>query len=132
MLQDGAPARHDIGSLVQRCLAWVQADHGTAWRPDEVHRRKIAVVEGAIKGTVGRQDGVAFFFVELRQQRRQAGRTAGHSTLETPWLRGLELADTEEPSKCRERPEDSHVYPQAGISAFSSAARGRGAAARGA
>ena len=89
-------------ALVQGPLARMQADHGAGRRPELLHGLVVAVVEGAIEGAVGRQHGIALVVVEFRHHRRQAGRTARHSTLETPLLRGLGLADTEEASNRRE------------------------------
>ena len=57
-------------------LAGMQADHGAGRRPDLLHGVVVAVVEGAIEGAVGRQHGVPFVIVELRQ-RGAAGGGAG-------------------------------------------------------
>src|SRR5580704_6810427 len=125
--KDGAPARHDLGPSVQRRLAGMQADHRTGRRPDPVHCLGVALGESAVERAIGRKHGLALLVVEVRQERRWAGRTAGHSSLETPWLRGLGLADTEGASNCR----DDDVHPQTRIPAVPSAARGRSAARRG-
>jgi hypothetical protein len=118
MAQDGAPARHDLDALVQRRLAGMQAHQGAARCPDPVHRLGVVLVEGAIEGAVGGEHGVALLVVEFRQERRRAGRTARHSSLETPGLRGLGLADREGTSNRR----DDDVDPQARISAVPFAA----------
>ena len=87
MAEDAAPALQDVGPLMQRRLAGMQADHGAGRRPDVLHRGVIAVVEGAIEGTVGGQHRFALLIVEVRQKRWRAGRAARHSTVETPLLR---------------------------------------------
>ena len=73
MFQDAAPAGDDVGAFEQGPLAGMQADHVAARRPQDLHGVGVAFVEGAIESPVGGQDGLAFFVIEFRQERRQAG-----------------------------------------------------------